>query len=66
MSHKEISRREEKHTQVFTTVEFTFNDGETKEVEIPHAFDADEATIQIGIENRGKSEEIEHEKEKGN
>ena len=46
----EISRREEK--TIWTTVVFTFDNGDTKEVEIPHFNPKDEEEIQLGISNR--------------
>ena len=47
---QEISRREEK--TVWTTVVYTFSDGSTKEVDIPHFNPIDEEEIQLGISNR--------------
>ena len=55
---KEISRR--KDVTITTLVEFTFDDGSTKEIEVPHFFsnDAkiDEDYIQKGLQNRFISE----------
>ena len=47
---QEISRREDR--TVWTTVVYTFSDGSTKEVEIPHFNPSDEEEIQLGISNR--------------
>jgi len=47
---QEISRREDR--TVWTTVVYTFSDGSTKEVEIPHFNPGSEEEIQLGISNR--------------
>lgn len=54
MTYKELSRREER--TVFTTVEFIFDDGTKREVEVPHLNPKDEADITLGLENRMMTE----------
>ena len=50
MNYQELSR--EIQTTVRTTVLFTFPDGSTLEVDIPHFMPKNEDEIQLGIENR--------------
>jgi len=57
---KELSRREEKIVK--TLVEFAFNDGSKKEIEVSHFFGdgiVDEDIILKGLENRLISEQRE-------
>lgn len=60
--HKEISRREEK--TIRTLVEFTFDDGTKREVEVSHFEPKNEADIELGLNNRLISEEREYNENK--
>ena len=55
MIYKELNRRTQ--NTVITTVEFTFEDGATKEVDISHFMPETEDDILLGISNRYITEE---------